>query len=59
MNKTKINDVLTDHRKKTCSQLEVMVIQQKYEFFTLHKKSPNTEFFCSVFSRIWTEYDDL
>ena len=25
----------------------------------LHEKSPNTEFFWSVFSRIWTEYGDL
>ena len=26
---------------------------------TLHEKCPNTGFFWSVFSRIWTEYEDL
>ena len=27
--------------------------------FTMCEKCPNTEFFWSVFSRIWTEYGDL
>ena len=59
MNKRKINDALTDLLSNTCSQLVVMVIQQKYELVMQHKKNPNTKFLYSVLSRIWTECDEL
>ena len=31
--------------------------RQQYQL-SLPEKCPNTEFFCSVFSRIWTDYRD-
>ena len=39
--------------------LELQVVKNVKDLLKLRKKNPNTEFFWSVFSLLWTEYDEI
>ena len=46
------------HRQVECSRVAFPKTEQK-QHVSLGKKCPNSEFFWSVYLRIWTEYGDL